>query len=169
MSCVCSFSPARGFLLKAVSRLFAERMVTGGTLIRQNVRHRKLSLAILNEFGTGIVSGGSASAMHNRTPRTKQSHDLLTKRRSSSSLRRTWTICTRAPVWRQKRWCKFMATFLSRAAHAAHTSTSMSMRFRDAPNAMHSCDRALSGSASSCRGANYSELKVISMAELAMS
>ena len=57
--------------------------------------------------------------MRDRTLRMKQSHDLPNARMSSCSLRRTWTICTRELVWRQKRWCKFTATFSSRAVRAA--------------------------------------------------
>src|SRR3954468_9282025 len=117
-SCVCSSSPALVFRLKAAFRLFVERKVTGGILIRQSLRHRKRSLAIRNWFGIGIASAGSAFAMRNRTPRIKQSHNLPTARMSSCSLRRTWMISMREPVCRQKRWCKFMDTFLSRNARA---------------------------------------------------
>src|SRR5438876_61919 len=35
------------------------------------------------------------------------------------SLRRTWTICTRALEYRHKGWCEFMATFLLPGARAA--------------------------------------------------
>jgi NAD-dependent SIR2 family protein deacetylase len=41
--------------------------------------------------------------------------------------------------------------------------------FRDAPNALRQCGLVLSGSVNSCLGANYSELKIFSMAELAIS
>src|SRR6476659_2456995 len=130
--------------------------------------------------------------MRDRTLRTKQSHDSPTKRTSSCSLHRTWTIYTRELVWQQKRWCKFTATFSSRVVRAANlnaTIMSSSTRTRNkmllmeclnmfalskrrhvaalqnVQPATRSYGQALSGLANNFRETNWNQLKIFSMAE----